>query len=156
MDSSQGSESWVVILSTTRPGRRYGLGFLTKIQRSCVALSRAISLGTHILDRCNAIRLGHAKYDSDGEKELGAQVLHLQRGISAAKLLDSPDKNVRTLKRGLEETSAISSWKDERIVFCTASTTSRSILKEFYPRLLIVEDASQMHESTTLFPMSRF
>ncbi|KAL2701625.1 hypothetical protein AAEP93_005923 [Penicillium crustosum] len=43
VDSSQGSESPVVILSTTRPGGQWGLGFITDRKRSCVALSRAQS-----------------------------------------------------------------------------------------------------------------
>ena len=43
VDSSQGSESPVVILSTTRPGGNYGLGFLSDRKRACVALSRAQS-----------------------------------------------------------------------------------------------------------------
>lgn len=43
VDSSQGSESSVVILSTTRPGGEYGLGFITDHRRTCVALSRAQS-----------------------------------------------------------------------------------------------------------------
>lgn len=43
VDSAQGSESSVVILSTTRPGGKYGLGFLADRKRSCVALSRAQS-----------------------------------------------------------------------------------------------------------------
>jgi regulator of nonsense transcripts 1 len=41
VDSSQGSESSVVILSIARPGRYYGLGFLMDRKRVCVALSRA-------------------------------------------------------------------------------------------------------------------
>lgn len=43
VDSAQGSESPVVILSTTRPGGEYGLGFLSDRKRACVALSRARS-----------------------------------------------------------------------------------------------------------------
>jgi superfamily I DNA and/or RNA helicase len=43
VDSSQGFESPVVILSTTRLGGQWGLGFLTDRKRSCVALSRAES-----------------------------------------------------------------------------------------------------------------
>ncbi|KAJ9254366.1 hypothetical protein DTO207G8_3557 [Paecilomyces variotii] len=41
VDAAQGDESPIVILSTTRPGRRYGLGFVQDRQRQCVALSRA-------------------------------------------------------------------------------------------------------------------
>ena len=39
--SSQGSESSVVVLSTTRPGFTYGLGFLMDRNIACVAFSRA-------------------------------------------------------------------------------------------------------------------
>ncbi|KAK2756578.1 hypothetical protein FQN54_005471 [Arachnomyces sp. PD_36] len=42
VDASQGSESKLVMLSTTRPGRGTGLGFITDIRRQCVALSRAL------------------------------------------------------------------------------------------------------------------
>lgn len=41
VDSSQGSESSVVILSTARQWLGYGLLYLSKMQRSCVALSQA-------------------------------------------------------------------------------------------------------------------
>ncbi|KAJ5568839.1 hypothetical protein N7450_011325 [Penicillium hetheringtonii] len=41
VDSAQGSESSIAILSTTRPGGETGLGFLTDLRRACVALSRA-------------------------------------------------------------------------------------------------------------------
>ncbi|KAF3481353.1 uncharacterized protein GIQ15_04112 [Arthroderma uncinatum] len=41
VDASQGNENSIVIVSTTRPGRDYGLGFVADLQRQCVALSRA-------------------------------------------------------------------------------------------------------------------
>ncbi|KAJ5826300.1 hypothetical protein N7474_003438 [Penicillium riverlandense] len=41
VDASQGNECSMVIVSTTRPGGNIGLGFVSDLQRMCVALSRA-------------------------------------------------------------------------------------------------------------------
>lgn len=41
VDASQGSERDIVLLSTCRPGRGFGLGFVADRQRQCVAMSRA-------------------------------------------------------------------------------------------------------------------
>ncbi|KAK2777034.1 hypothetical protein FQN52_003261, partial [Onygenales sp. PD_12] len=41
VDGAQGNESDVVILSTTRPGGNFGLGFVADVQRQCVAMTRA-------------------------------------------------------------------------------------------------------------------
>ncbi|CAG7976130.1 unnamed protein product [Penicillium salamii] len=44
---------------------------------------------------------------------------------------------------------------DARIVFCTASTSSRKVLRGFQPHYLIIEEASQLVESQSLNPIMR-
>ncbi|KAJ5800710.1 uncharacterized protein N7518_002778 [Penicillium psychrosexuale] len=41
VDAAQGTESTFVILSTTRPGKPWGMGFINNLPRQCVSLSRA-------------------------------------------------------------------------------------------------------------------
>ncbi|KAJ5805202.1 hypothetical protein N7474_011089 [Penicillium riverlandense] len=67
VDAAQGAESPYVVLSTTRPGHPWGMGFITDRNRQCVSLSRARdgliivgheTMGTIITDRGSGVSGG--------------------------------------------------------------------------------------------------
>ncbi|KAK2736890.1 hypothetical protein FQN55_001385, partial [Onygenales sp. PD_40] len=98
VDRAQGNKLDVVILSTTRPGGNFGLGFVADVQHQCVAMTRARD-GLVIIGDVDMVR----RKTSSGFVAWNEAIIHLKREqciISAEpgskplqKALNIPDPN---------------------------------------------------------------
>ncbi|XRM47494.1 hypothetical protein ABZX51_010465 [Aspergillus tubingensis] len=148
-------------------------------------LTKEVSLGQHILRRVElAVRL-KSEWPQETEKEKSEMallwnLLTYQISLARRGLLFVESTNAELTLRGPSElfedpegpedvlktlvTSYKRAWlelqqfylEQANIVLCTASTAGRKALRRFCPRIVIVEEATQITESTAISPLIRF
>ncbi|OJJ71240.1 hypothetical protein ASPBRDRAFT_676287 [Aspergillus brasiliensis CBS 101740] len=148
-------------------------------------LTKEVSLGKHILRRVElAVQLKsqwpQRTQEEQSEMALLWSLLTYEISLARRGLLFAESMNVDLSLRGPSElfddpespedqlkslvTSYKRAWLElqqfyiERaaIVLCTASTAGRKALKTFSPKIIIVEEATQISESTSVSPLIRF